>query len=323
MKTLRFAVIGCGGWGPHFLRTFSEFDQVDLVGVCDLHPGRLSRVKMRYPALETTQDAHHLLARRDIDAVVIATPASTHFELAQRALETNKHVLVEKPMATSISEAETLVELARQSQRTLMVDHTFVYTGAVRKMRQLIQQGRVGDLVFYDSVRAGPGPSQADVNVLWDLGPHEFSIVDYLFSQPPAFVSAVESSRDPSGLEDAADIHLFFPDESMVHCHLSWLSDRKVRQTFLRGARGTLFYDGLDPGRGMWIYADADRGEAAWDRFSYADREEPLKWVSREFVIAVSGGGVPLTDGSSGARVTRWLAAAQQSLRMGGRKIPL
>ncbi|MBV9241239.1 MAG: Gfo/Idh/MocA family oxidoreductase, partial [Acidobacteria bacterium] len=199
---MKAAVIGAGYWGPNLIRNFLAHDEIDGVVSCDIDEARLAAMRRAFFGIETSSDATELIDRKDIDIVVISTPVSTHFELAKRALEQGKHVWLEKPMAASTREAEELIEIADRKGRKLFVDHTFIYTGAVRKMKELISDGRLGDIYYFDSVRVNLGLFQHDVNVIWDLAPHDLSIADYLLERRPVSVSALGTGHVGSGLED-------------------------------------------------------------------------------------------------------------------------
>ena len=248
MAPIRVAVIGCGYWGPNLIRNFSMIETCELAAVADLNPARLKDIKRKYPSIEVTTDTSELLDRSDIDAVAIATPVTAHFPLAQEALRKGKHVLIEKPMTRTIEEGEELIELADRRGLTLMVDHTFVYTGAVRKLRSLIDEGALGQLYYFDSVRVNLGLFQLDINVVWDLAPHDFSIMQYLIDERPISLHAVGAShirhKDPP-LENIAYITVNFESGLMAHFHVNWLSPVKVRKTLIGGSKQMAVYDDI------------------------------------------------------------------------------
>src|SRR5579859_1695643 len=221
--TIRVGVIGYGYWGPNLVRNFAEVAGSEVAMVSDLNTQRLAEVRGRYPSVKTTTDYRDLLADPTIDAVVIATPVRTHFDLAMQALRAGKHVLVEKPMAETTQQGQTLIATAREQGRVLMVDHTFIYTGAVRKIKELVSADRLGQLYYYDSVRVNLGLVQHDVNVLWDLAVHDLSIMDYVLAQQPYAVAATGAAHIPGKPVNTAYLTCFFPDNLLAHFHVNWL----------------------------------------------------------------------------------------------------
>ena len=339
MTRLRVGVLGYGYWGPNLVRNLHKIEASEMVAVADRDPHRLSAAKSSYPSIEVMNDADTLLAREDIDAVVVATPPSTHYALAKKALENGKHVLVEKPLTRTTSEAEELVQLARSSRRTLMVDHTFVYCGAVRKIREIIESGELGDIWYVDARRVNLGIFQRDANVIEDLAPHDFSILDYVLNSEPKAVSATfiapvaNADKVPASL---AYVTVRLDDDVLAHFHLSWLSPLKIRQTLIGGSKKMLVYDHLEPDhqvkvydKGLEVVTEGDRRRLLGERRSgdlYApkvDQTEPLELVCRHFVECALTGQPPLTDGISGLKVVRLLEATSESMRLGGKVIPL
>jgi predicted dehydrogenase len=326
--SITIGVIGCGYWGPNLLRNFAENEAARLRWMCDLDPKRLATVGRRYPSAE---------------AVVISTPVATHFNFAREALEAGKHVLVEKPFTTSAREAEVLVELAERNRLTLMVDHTFVYTGAVRKIKEIVQSGELGDLLYFDSTRINLGIFQHDINVVWDLAPHDLSIMDFIIDRQPEALTATGSCHIEQGIENIAYVMLRFSDPFIAHFHFNWLSPVKIRHTLIAGSRKMVVYDDIEPTEKIRVY---DKGvttnhhsengsdkEAAYETLvSYRtgdvwvpklDQTEALHYVCDEFLSAIRESRRPLTDGLSGLRVVRLLEAAQQSINRGGQLIKL
>jgi predicted dehydrogenase len=335
-------VIGCGYWGPNLLRNFSENEEARLRWMCDLDVKRLETLGRRYPSAQTTTDYHQLLSDAELDAVVIATPVSTHFDFAREALEAGKHVLIEKPFTASIAEAERLIELAEARKLTLMVDHTFIYTGAVRKIKEVVESGELGDLLYFDSIRINLGLFQRDINVVWDLAPHDLAIMDFIIDRQPLSVTATGSCHVERGIENIAYVMLRFPDEFIAHFHFNWLSPVKIRRTLIAGSRRMIVYDDIEPTEKIRIYdkgvmvtrpEEAADKEAAYQTLvSYRtgdvwvpklDSTEALQHVCREFLSAIKERRRPLTDGHSGLRVVRLLQAAQQSISQNGRPIEL
>lgn len=331
------AIIGAGYWGQNLIRNFWDAEQCRLVSVCDTDSVVLARALRRYPTIEVSQNYAAVLGHLGVDAVVIATPASTHFDFARRALEAGKHVLVEKPLATSTAEVERLIELAAARQKTIMVDHTFLYTAAVRRMRQLVDAGEIGDLLYFDSVRINLGLLQSDTNVLWDLGPHDFSILDHLCHLKPTSVSAIAGKHFGYPFEDIVYVTVRFDSSFMAHFHLNWLSPVKVRLTLVGGSKKMLVYDDMESNEKLKVY---DKGvifnPSAESRnrllASYRqgnmfapnlDAGEALRLVAREFLSSITENRAPLTDGAAGYRVVRLLEAAQKSINEAGSEIAL
>ncbi len=343
MSPTTIGVIGCGYWGPNLLRNFAENEAARLRWMCDLDPKRLETIGRRYPSAETTRDYKRLINDPHTDAIVIATPVATHFNFAREALEAGKHVLVEKPFTTSAREAEMLVELAERKGLTLMVDHTFIYTGAVRKIKEIVQSKELGDLLYFDSTRINLGIFQHDINVVWDLAPHDLSIMDFIIDRQPEAVSATGCCHIEQGIENIAYVMLRFPDPFIAHFHFNWLSPVKIRHMLIAGSRKMVVYDDIEPTEKIRVY---DKGvttnhrsengadkEAAYETLvSYRtgdvwvpklDQTEALHYVCDEFLGAIRESRRPLTDGLSGLRVVRLLEAAQQSINRGGQPIKL
>lgn len=336
---LRVGVIGCGYWGPNFVRNFQRTEGADMVAVADLSPGRLDRMRAMLPHLETTTDAEKLLSDPELDAVVVTTPVSSHFDLARRALEGGKHVLVTKPFTRTAREAEDLIALAERVGRVVMVDHTFVYTGAVRTIGELIETGELGNLHYCDSARVNLGLLQPDTNVLWDLGPHDLSILEHWLRARPVKVSAVGS--DPigyseRGFESVVYVNLWLEDGMLAHLHLSWLSPVKLRRTLISGSRKMVVYDHLDPDHQVKIYdkgVDVTSSEERYEMLVQyrvgnmqapkVDQTEALELECRHFVECCRDGARPITGGEAGLRVVRVLEAAQLSMDRGGEVISL
>lgn len=335
--TLHVGVIGCGYWGPNLIRNFAELPGCRVVKVCDLRPELLEPVRARYPAIETCADVAELFRDPRIDAVVIATPVRTHFELAMKALKAGKHVLVEKPITTTAAEAEALIEEAKKRKRVLMVDHTFVYTGAVRKIKELLDSDALGRLYYYDSVRVNLGLFQHDANVLWDLAVHDLGILDYLMPELPRAVAATGLSHLPSGREDIAYLTCLYPNNFIAHFHVNWLAPVKVRRTLIGGARKMVVYDDLEPDEKIHVYDKGfsmnDGSDPTYQQLvSYRtgdmwaprlDRTEALRVEAAHFVDCAANGKRPLTGGEAGLRVVRILEAAERSLSQGGQPVDL
>jgi predicted dehydrogenase len=330
------AIIGYGYWGPNLLRNFSETDGVRVVACCDRDAERLALVRAKYPSVRTTTDYADVLADPAVDGVAIATPVATHYDLARRAIENGRHVLVEKPLAGSVAEAEHLIDLAARHKVTLMVNHTFIYTGAVRKMKELIAAGALGELYYFDSVRINLGLVQRDVNVLWDLAPHDIAILDHLVDQQPVSVCANGACHLGTGVENVAYLCVYFESGLIAHFHNNWLAPVKIRTVIVGGSKKMILYDDMEPSEKVKVY---DRGVQVADRedmrqmlVSYRlgdmwaprlDGTEALRLVAAEFARAASTDAHPLTDGVSGLNVVRILEAAEMSIKHRGREVKL
>ncbi|MBI4300131.1 MAG: Gfo/Idh/MocA family oxidoreductase [Chloroflexi bacterium] len=325
----RVAVIGCGYWGPNLVRNFHQLGS--LAACCDLSAERLKGIERLYPGVRTTQDLQGLLDDPAIDAVVIATPARTHFSLARQALLAGKHVLVEKPLAMSSDEAGELIAAARKAQRALMVGHTFEYNPAVHKMKEYLRDGTLGDLFYVYSTRVNLGRVQQDLNALWSIMPHDISILVYLLDALPEAVSAHGASYVTPGVEDVVFMYLRFPDGVSAHVHGSWLDPGKVRRMTLVGSRKMVIYDDIDNEARLKVYdkgvlkTGADihgefqlrlhSGDIYIPQISMA---EPLRNECAHFLECIDGNKTPVSDGESGLRVIRVLEAAQCSLENNG-----
>jgi predicted dehydrogenase len=331
------AVVGYGYWGPNLVRNFMEMEGATVPVVCDLDDKRLTALAKKYPSVRTTRDFGELLQMPGVDAVCIATPAGFHYPMALRALEYGKHVLVEKPLATSIEEAQRLVELAERKGRVLMVDHTFIYTPAVRKIKELLETGELGEIYYYDSVRVNLGLFQHDVNVLWDLAIHDLSILDYLLGREPAAVSATGASHVPGQPENIAYLTAFFDGGLIAHIHANWLAPVKVRRTLIGGSQKMVMYDDLDPSDKVKVY---DKGISCTNGketiyqmlISYRTGDawlpkleltEGLAVEARHFTDCIRGNAKPLSGGAAGLRTVRILEAASRSLASRGCPVEL
>jgi predicted dehydrogenase len=330
-------VIGYGYWGPNLVRNFSEVPGARVVAVSDMRSDRLAQVQQRYSGVRTTTDYRELLTDSSIDAIVVATPVSTHFDLAMQTLNSGKHVFVEKPMTTSVEQAERLLDYAAHCQRMIMVDHTFVFTGAVRKIKELVDTEQLGKLYYYDSVRVNLGIFQHDVNVLWDLAAHDISIMDYVLGAQPSVVAATGIAHVPGQPKDVAYLTCLFNGNLIAHFHVNWLSPVKVRRTLIGGDRRMIVYDDVEPSEKVKIYnkgiALTNRPESKYQLLvSYRtgdmwapqlETTEALKLEALHFVECLEQSKHPLTDGQAGLRVVRILEAASQSLAQGGRPVEL
>ena len=333
---INLAVIGYGYWGPNLVRNLQDTKNARVVSCCDVNPARLAQVRAKYPSIEITDDPGTLLKSPSIDAIVIATPVATHYEFARKALDNGKHVLLEKPATTSSAEAEKLVNLAQQKGLTLMVDHTFIYTGAGRKMKELVDQGDLGQLYYFDSVRINLGLVQRDVNVLWDLAPHDISILEHLVPEKPVSVCANGACHVGNGLENVAYLTVYFASGLIAHFHNNWLSPVKIRSVLVGGSKKTIHYDDMESSEKIKVYdrgVDVTTEEGIHEmRVSYRlgdmwaprlDNVEALSRMADEFVSSVENGRSPLTDGNSGLNVVRILEASEMSIKHRGKEIML
>jgi predicted dehydrogenase len=339
MTATTIGVIGCGYWGPNLLRNFAENEAAQLRWICDTDEARLAAMGRRYPGARTTKDCRDLIRDPELDAIAVVTPVGTHFQITKDALTAGKHVLVEKPLTATVREAEELIALAEKNQRTLMVDHTFVYTGAVRKMKEIVKSGELGDLLYFDSVRINLGLFQRDINVIWDLAPHDLSIMDYLIERQPLGLSALGSCHIEPGIENIAYMVMKFPDDFIAHFHFNWLAPVKIRRTLIAGARKMILYDDIEPTEKVRVYDKGVTANRNTDRelnyqtlISYRtgdvwapklDATEALHYVVAEFIDAIQGGRPPLTDGEAGLRVVRLLEAAQTSIKCSGQFVEI
>ncbi len=333
---IRIGVIGYGYWGPNIVRCFHNIEGVKLVSVCDENRRAIRRVGKTYPNIEVTLDSKDIISSPQIDAVAIVTPVFTHFELAKKALENGKHVFVEKPFTSSVAQAEELIELADKKNLKIMVDHTFLFTGAVRKIKQLVNEGILGDLYYYDSTRVNLGLFQHDINVIWDLAPHDLSIMDYVINDNPVAITASGKAHLGNGKEDIAYITVYFMNNVIAHFNVNWLSPVKIRNTLIGGEKKMLVWNDLEADEKIKIY---DKGVEVKNRegvykllISYrsgdmwapkVDQVEALKVETKYFIDCILNDETPINDGHAGLRVVKMLEACDESLKHNGREISL
>jgi predicted dehydrogenase/acetyltransferase-like isoleucine patch superfamily enzyme len=337
-QPLSVAVIGYGYWGPNLARNVAACPHTRLAAVCDADPARLALAGQRHPEAFLCQRAEELWGLDELEAVAVATPVASHHALALAALRAGKHVWVEKPLAASSEQAQELIEVAEALGLTLLVDHTFIYTGAVQKIRQLVEGGELGRLRYYDAVRVNLGLFQQDVNVLWDLAAHDLSIMDYLFGgRPPKAVSATGLAHVAGRPENIAYLTCFFEDDFLAHVHVNWLAPVKIRRTLVGGDRKMIVYDDLEPSEKVKVY---DKGltelrspeDLHQVRIGYRtgdmwapvlDDTEALAREVAHFAACVRAGARPLTDGHAGLRVVQILEAANRSMHKRGEPVGL
>ena len=333
---INIAVVGYGYWGPNVLRNFYEHDDANVVRCCDVNPKRLALVKSKYPSVEVSENFEDVLNDDKVDAVAIVTPVATHYEFARKALEHGKHVLVEKPLAASVAEAESLVTIAESHKLTLMVNHTFIYTGAVRKMKEIVETGDIGKLYYFDSVRINLGLIQKDVNVLWDLAPHDLSIMEHLVNEEPTSVCANGTCHFGNGIESVAYLTVYFNSGLIAHFHNNWLAPVKIRSIIVGGSKKMILYDDMEASEKIKVYdkgVEVNEPEKIHETLiSYRlgdmwapklDNAEALRLVATEFIESVQSGRKPITDGVSGLNVVRILEASEMSIKHKGREVKL
>jgi len=332
---VRFGIIGYGYWGPNVVRNLDQLDKADVLAICDVSAAARQRAQKAYAHVEVTSDSAALLSSTEIDAVAVVTPVWTHYELAKAALENGKHVFVEKPFTSNTAQAEELIELAAKKNLKIMVDHTFLFTGAVRKIRQLLDEDALGKLYYYDSTRVNLGLFQHDVNVIWDLAPHDLSIMDYLIQQHPEAIVATGQSH-LNGFEDVAFITIYFPDKVIAHINVNWLSPVKVRTTLIGGEKKMLVWNDQAADEQVKVY---DRGVSVTSREGvynllvnyrsgdmWAPRLERAEALTHELtylVDCITKDQPPINDGQAGLRVVRMLEASSQSIRQRGALVKL
>lgn len=335
-RPIGIAVVGCGYWGPNVIRVCNALDGAEVQAVLDIDPARTVRVLRQYPGVRAAAGLREILDAPTIDAVSICTPVHTHYELASAAMHAGKHVIVEKPLTDSVETAQKLVDLAERKGLTLHVDHTFVHSGAVRKIRSIIDSGDVGDLLYLDSVRVNLGLFQPDVSVLWDLAPHDISIITYLIDRKPLWVSAIGSAHYGSR-ESQAYVTLRFEGSLIAHLHVNWLAPVKLRSTLIGGSKRMIVYDDLAPSEKIRVYekgvtVNGDLSERARVLVDYRigdmyaphiDKTEPLEEVFRDFFESIRTGAASRNDGRAGLAVVRILEAAQESLHHDGQRVSL
>jgi predicted dehydrogenase len=332
---IRIGVIGYGYWGPNIVRNLRSLERCQVAAVCDQSPAALRRAKQAHPDLPVSADASELVTSPHIDAIAVVTPVWTHFELAKAALENGKHIFVEKPFTSTTRQAEELIELAERKNLRIMVDHTFLFTGAVRKIRELIDEGVLGDLYYYDATRVNLGLFQHDISVVWDLAPHDLSIIDFLIPEKPEAVIATGEAH-LNGLVDVAFITIYFQGKTIAHVNVNWLSPVKVRTTLIGGEKKMLVWNDLEADEKIKVYdkgAQMSNGQGLHELLvSYRsgdmwapriEQAEALRVALGYFIECVEKDQNPFNDGVAGLRVVRILEAADRSLRERGRAIQL
>jgi predicted dehydrogenase len=334
-SVVKFGVIGYGYWGPNVVRNLDQLEGSKVIAVCDKSPTARRRIHKMYPQVGVLSDTEDLLTSNLIDAVAIVTPVWSHYELTKAALQNGKHVFVEKPFTSDSAQAEELINLAARKNLKIMVDHTFLFTGAVKKIGQLLDEGALGKIYYYDSTRVNLGLFQHDVNVIWDLAPHDLSIIDHLIKETPEAVSATGQTH-LNGLEDVAFITVYFPNKIIAHINVNWLSPVKVRTTLIGGEKKMLVWNDLEADEKIKIY---DKGVHISSREGlynllvnyrsgdmWAPQLEQIEALKQElayFVDCISNNRKPFNDGAAGLRVVKLLEAANQSVKQRGAMVRL
>jgi predicted dehydrogenase len=327
---VKFGVVGYGYWGPNVVRNLDHLDEVEVVAVCDKSPAARRKVAKAYPDVRVTDDPAELMRSPEIDAIAVVTPVWTHYELAKAALQNGKHIFVEKPFTSNAGQAQELIDLAARKNLKIMVDHTFLFTGAVQKIKQLLHEGALGKLYYYDSTRVNLGLFQHDVNVVWDLAPHDLAIIDHLIQKTPEAIVATGQTH-LNGHEDVAFITLYFPDKVIAHINVNWLSPVKVRTTLIGGEKKMLVWNDLEADEKIKIY---DKGVNIKSREGlynllvhyrsgdmWAPQIEQVEALAQElayFVDCIAKDKTPINDGEAGLRVVKMLQAANESIAKRG-----
>ena len=333
---IRVGIIGYGYWGSNLVRNFFATDNCVLDSLADLRAPRLDTVKNLFPTVKTTTNVDEIINNNDIDAVVIATPVFTHYPLAKRALEAGKHVLVEKPLTYSRAEAEELIDLAASKGKLLMVDHTYLYTGAVQKIKSIVASGEIGDIKYFDSTRINLGLFQPDVNVLWDLAPHDISLLDHIIDEVPYSVQATGVSHTGNGLENIAYLTVNYNSGKIAHFNCSWSSPVKIRSILIGGDKKMILFDDMEPTEKVKIYEtgydvknDDDKKRILID-YRVGDifvpkvsPKEALTSMAADFINSIINSTTPISHAQLGLRVVSILEASQQSIKNKGKEILL
>ena len=327
---MNFGVIGYGYWGPNVVRNLAALEGSHVLAIADIGPAARKRARKVYPEIEVTANSMDVISSPDIDAIAVITPVWTHFELAKATLENGKHLFVEKPFTSTSAQAEELIELAAKRNLKIMVDHTFLFTSAVTKISQLVEDGTLGRLYYYDSTRVNLGLFQHDVNVLWDLAPHDLSIMDYLIKSSPEAIVATGQGH-LNGHEDVAFITLYFPEKVIAHSNVNWLSPVKVRTTLIGGEKRMVVWNDLEADEKIRVYdkgVKINSSEGVYDLLvnyrsgdmwvPHLDQAEALHKELSYFVDCVSSGEEPFNNGCAGLRIVKLLEAATESLNQRG-----
>lgn len=336
MSNINVGVIGYGYWGPNIVRNFFGATNCIVRVVADGRADRLGALAKTYPSITGVQTAEEIINDKNVDAVVIATPVFTHYALAKAALQNGKHVLIEKPMTSTVAESEELISLAEQKGLTIMADHTFLYTGAVQKMKELIGSEAIGKVRYFDSTRINLGLFQPDVNVLWDLAPHDISILTYLVEEQPVSINATGISHTHNGIENIAYMTVNYSSDFIAHFNCSWTSPVKVRQTLIGGDKKMIVYNDLEPSEKIRVYDTGFEHRAEEDKtrimVDYRTGDvyipklsgmEALAGVAKDFIQSITNKSIPLANAKLGMQVVKILEASQKSIKNNGKEIKI
>ena len=336
-KQIKVGVVGCGYWGPNLVRNFRFLQDCNLKLICDLSEERLAHLKSLYPEVQGTTDFRHMLNGAGLDAVVIATAVNTHYSMARASLLAGKHTLVEKPMACSSAECEELIAIAKKKGLVLMTGHTFLYSPAVRKIKEIVNQGDIGEIRYISARRLNLGLFQKDINVAWDLAPHDISIVLYIMGEHPITINCRGSAHINPTVEDVTTMCLSFKNQRSAIIHSSWLDPRKIREMTIVGSKRMIVYDDVAPLEKIRVFDARVERPAHYDTFAefhyayhygdvyspYIKQEEPLKAECQHFLDCIRNGAAPLSDGGKGLELVRILEASSESLKRGGSPVNL
>jgi len=336
-KQIKTGVVGCGYWGPNLVRNFRSLQDCSLKMICDLNEQRLAHLKSLYPEVHGTTDFRQMLNGAGLDAVVIATAVNTHYPMAKASLLAGKHTMIEKPMAYSSAECEELIDIARKKGLVLMIGHTFLYSLAVRKIKEIVDHGDIGEIRYISARRLNLGLFQKDINVAWDLSPHDISIVLYIMGEQPMTVNCRGSAHVTPGVEDVTSMCLTFRNQKSAIINSSWLDPRKIREMTIVGSRRMIVYDDVAPLEKIRIFDARVERPPHYDTFAefqyayhygdvyapYIKQEEPLKTECQHFLDCIRDGATPLTDGNKGLELVRILEASSESLKLGGSPVGL
>ncbi len=336
-KKIRIAVVGCGYWGPNLLRNFHSLSDCEVKWVCDRDSNRLAHMKNLYPSVATTKEFDQIVEDKEVDAVVVATPVHLHYELAKKSLEAGKHAFVEKPMTHTSEQGNDLVQLAAKKKLALMVGHTFIYSAPVRRIQEIVQSGDIGEVQYISSRRLNLGLFQKDINVAWDLAPHDISIILYLLGKPPISVNCQGKAHINKDIEDVTNMSLNFDNGGFATIHSSWLDPNKVREMVIVGSKRMIVYDDNQPLEKIKIYDKRVETPPHYDTFAefqysyhygdmyapYIKQVEPLKVEAQHFLDSIRSGKMPDTSGLDGLRVIQILEASSRSLKSGGAKVEI
>ena len=336
-KPINVAVVGCGYWGPNLIRNFSALPECKVRYVCDKDEKRLAHMKQLYPSVETTKDFEKIVGDKEVDAVVVATPVHLHYELAKKALQAGKHTFVEKPMTQTSEQSNELVQIAAKKKLTLMVGHTFIYSAPVRRIKEIVKSGDIGEIQYISSRRLNLGLFQKDINVAWDLAPHDISIILYFLGKPPISVNCQGKAHINKDIEDVTNMSLDFENGGFATIHSSWLDPNKIREMIIVGSKRMIVYDDNEPLEKIKIYDKRVETPPHYDTFAefqysyhygdmlapYIKQTEPLKVETQHFLDCIKTGKTPESSGLDGLRVIQILEASSRSLKNGGAKVEI